>query len=370
MATTKSKNMLCWSITYDTLSTLEFMKGRYNGCPMTVYGHVLPGAASIARWAARVNSLTERAKYRIKVLDWYRMQGNNVSRTCWHFGIGRMTFYRWLRKFQRYGVVGLNEQSQRPKNFRRPTTAWNTVIRIVQLRKQYPAWSKYKLRALLAREGIQVSASTVGRVLKRRGLIDKRVSKKRRKAVLRPKVRFPRGLRISQPGDLSQMDTKCIMLPGGRKFYQFTAIDVLTKRRVLRVYPSESSRNGAHFLQECLLGFPFSIKAVQTDNGSTFLKEFDKLCKEKGLPHYFIYPRSPKQNTYVEISHWADDREFYKQGNVHLLLPVMQRKIKEREDIWNNIRPHEALGQLTPSEYFWKLQTERLPTKNVIVLQA
>ena len=346
------------------------MKGKYNGCRMTVYGTILPGAASIARSAALVNSLSERAKYKIKVLDWYRAHENNCSLTARHFGIGRMTLYRWIKQFKHYGPIGLNEKSRRPKRLRQPTTPWNAVIKIVQLRKQYPAWSKYKIKALLKRESIEVSPSTVGRVLKRRGLIDKKASRKRRKAALRPKARFPRGLRISQPGDLIQMDTKCINLPGGRKFYQFTAIDVLTKRRVLRVYPSESSRNGAHFLQECLLNFPFSIKAVQTDNGAPFLKEFDKLCKEKGLPHYFIYPRTPKQNTYVEISHWADEREFYQQGNIHLLLSVMQRKIREREDIWNNVRPHEALGQLTPVEYLLKLKTEKLPTRNVIILQA
>ena len=138
----------------------------------------------------------------------------------------------------------------------------------------------------------------------------------------------------------------------------------------MRVYPSESSRNGAKFLKECLTGFPFPIKAVQTDNGSTFQGEFDKLCQEKGIPHYFIYPRTPKQNSYVEISQEADEREFYQQGNVCSLLPVMQRKIKEWEDIWNNVRPHQALGQLTPSEYLLKLQTNRLPTKDVIVLQT
>ncbi|MDI6915981.1 MAG: integrase core domain-containing protein [Desulfitobacteriaceae bacterium] len=337
---------------------------------MTIYGYVLPGAASIARSASLVNSLTERAKYKIKILDWHRAHGNNNSLTARHFGLGRMTLYRWIRRFKQYGIIGLNEESRKPKRLRQPTTSWDTVIRIVQLRKQYPAWSKYKLRALLVREGILVSVSTVGRVLKRRGLIDKKVSKKRRRAALRPKARFPRGLRISQAGDMIQMDTRHIMLPGGKRFYQFTAIDVLGKRKVMRVYPSESSRNGAKFLEECLRGFPFPIKAVQTDNGSTFLREFDRLCQAKGIPHYFIYPRTPKQNTYVEISQGADKREFYQQGNVYSILPVMQRKIKEWEDIWNNVRPHEALGQLTPSEYLWKLQTQRLPTKDVIVLQT
>ncbi|MDP3763974.1 MAG: DDE-type integrase/transposase/recombinase [bacterium] len=346
------------------------MKGKYNGCRMTIYGTILPGAASIARSAALVNSLTERAKYKIKILDWHRSHGENTSQTARHFAIGRMTLYRWIRRFKHYGVIGLNEESKKPKHLRQPTTSSNTVVRAVQLRKQYPAWSKYKIKVLLGREGIEVSDSTVGRIFKRRGLIDKKASLKRRKAALRPKARFPRGLRISQPGDMVQMDNKHIMLPGGKKFYQFTAIDVLTKRRVLRVYSSESSRNGALFLQECFSSLPFTIRAVQTDNGSTFQKEFEKLCKEKNLPHYFIYPRTPKQNTYVEISHQADDREFYQQGNVCSLLPAMQEKIKEREDVWNNIRPHQALGQLTPSEYFWKLQTDRLPTKNVIVLQT
>jgi len=346
------------------------MKEKYNGCRMTIYGTILPGAATISRSAALVNLLTERAKYKIKILDWHRSHGNNNSLTARHFGISRMTLYRWIKRLKQYGITGLNEESRKPKQLRQPTTSWNTVIKIVQLRKQYPVWSKYKLRVLLAREGILVSASTVGRVLKRRGLINLKISKKRRKAALHPKARFPRGLRISQAGDMVQMDTKHIMLPGGKRFYQFTAIDVLTKRKVMRVYPSESSRNGAQFLEECWLGFPFPIKAVQTDNGSTFLKEFDKLCREKGLPHYFIYPRTPKQNTYVEISQGADKKEFYQQGNVCSLLPVMQRKIREWEDIWNNTRPHQALDYLTPSEYLLKLQNSRIPTKNVIVLQT
>ena len=104
--------------------------------------------------------------------------------------------------------------------------------------------------------------------------------------------------------------------------------------------------------------------------GSPFLKEFEDLCKKLGLPHYFIYPRSPKQNSYVEISHVADEREFYQQGNCHSLLPVMQRKIQEWENTWNTVRPHAALNYLTPQEYTEKLKQGRLPTKDTIVLQA
>lgn len=337
---------------------------------MTIYGSTLPGAASLARSAVLEELLTERAKQRLKVWDWYRAHGRNAALTARHFGIGRATLHRWLARYRERGPVGLNEESRTPKRLRQPTTPWHTVIRTVQLRKQYPAWSKYKLRALLSREGIGVSASTVGRVLKRRGLIDARASRKRRKAALHPRARFPRGFTISRPGDMVQMDTKHLMLPGGKKLFQFTAIDVLSKQRVLRVYPSESSRNGARFLEECLKGFPFPLRAVQTDNGAPFLKEFARSCEEKRLPHYFTYPRHPKQNSYVEISHGADEREFYQHGNVWSDREVMAEKLREWERVWNEVRPHEALGQLTPTEYLMKLQESRLPTKNVIILQT
>jgi len=248
--------------------------------------------------------------------------------------------------------------------------AWPGTARLVELRKEYPAGSKYKIASILNKEGFSISASTVGRVLKRKGLINGRVSQKRRRSARRPKARFPRGMRINAEGQLIQMDVKHIMLVGGRRFYQFTAIDVLSKRRVLRVYPSESSRNGAQFLQECLRSYPFPIQAIQTDNGSTFLKEFDRLCQERKLPHYFIQPRRPQQNSYVEISHQADEREFYQQGNVCSLLPVMQERIRDWEQTWNSFRPHQALGQMTPDEYSNRLKIKGLPTRDVIVLQT
>lgn len=337
---------------------------------MTIYGSILPGAASIARSAALTEQLTERAKFKVKVLDWHKAHEKNTSLAARHFGLARITVHRWLKAYKQNNLYGLNEKSRRPQHCRRPETSSDIVVKIMKLRKKYPAWSKYKIRKLLMDGGIVISASTVGRVLKRRGLINKKKSEKRRKAALRPKTRFPRGYAISRAGDLVQIDTKYIMLPGGRKLYQFTAIDVLTKYRVLRVYPSQSSRNGKLFLEECLKEFPFMIRAVQTDNGSEFLKEFEKKCKEIKIPHYFIYPRHPKQNSYVEASHSADEREFYPFGNVYQDRETMDKKVREWQLTWNTIRPHESLGQRTPMEYLGYLSFTTLPTKDVIILQA
>lgn len=346
------------------------MKGRYAGCHMTTYGYVLPRAGLVARSALRAGSLNKRAQARLRVLDWYQRHDKNLSLTSRRFGIQRLTLRTWIKKVKQYGPAGLNDQSHRPKRLRQPTTSWETTMKVVNLRKQYPAWSKYKLRVLLEGQGVQVSASTIGRILKRRGLIHHKISTKRRRAALHPKARFPRGLRISRPGDLIQMDTKHIMLPGGHRFYQFTAIDILTKTRVLRVYPSESSCNGAKFLEVCLRVFPFQVKAVQTDNGAPFLKDFDRSCQKKELPHYYIYPRTPKQNTYVEISHGADKREFYQQGNVYQNRRLMDQELQSWQKTWNEIRPHQSLNYLTPKAYLKKWQTSRLPTRDTITLQT
>ena len=346
------------------------MKGRYDGCRMTIYGSLLPGATAIARSALLTGNISERAKQRIRILDWHRVHGNNLSRTARHFCIHRRMLRQWRDRLAQSGPIGLNNHSCRPKQIRQPIISPEIVWQVVQMRKQYPAWSKYKIKILLESEQILISASTVGRILKRRGLIDKKISRKRSKSAKSPKARFPRGFKISRPGDMIQMDTKYIMLVGGRKYYQFTAIDVLSKRKIMRIYKTQSSENGARFLKECLLSFPFCVKTIQTDNGAPFQKYFDRLCRENNIPHYYIYPRNPKQNSYVEISHGADEREFYSQGNIEEDFEAMQRKIAWWENIWNDIRPHQALNYLTPNQYLNKWQTSRLPTKDVIILQT
>ena len=346
------------------------MKGRYNGRHMTIYGHILPGAASLTNWAARTN-ITEKAKQRLRVIDWLRLKGsNNVSLVARHFGLDRKTVRKWRDRLNQTGMLGLNDKSHRPKNIRKPTTNWKIVSEIIRIRKQYPAWSKYKIKRILSRQSIIVSASTVGRVLKRKDLIGQRISVKRTKAAKNPRKRFPKGFKIASAGDMVQMDTKYVNLIGGRRIYQFTALDVLTKRRVLKYYSSLTSKNGADFLRHCLNKFSFPIRTIQTDNGSEFLKYFEVLSKELNIPHYFIYPRTPKQNTYVEVSHLADKNEFYLQGNIGYDIKSMQKKLEEWEHTWNYIRPHEALNYLTPDEYLNRLQFIPLPTKNVIILQT
>ena len=143
------------------------MKGRYAGCHMTTYGSIFPGAVSIARWTNQTQSLTVKAKWRLKIIDWHKKHRENISLTARHFGLTRYTARLWLKRFKPIGIIALNDQSKRPKHLRRPTTSFAIVSETVKLRQCYPAWSKYKIQVLLKRKGLIVSASTVGRILKR-----------------------------------------------------------------------------------------------------------------------------------------------------------------------------------------------------------
>ncbi|MBD3282444.1 MAG: helix-turn-helix domain-containing protein [Candidatus Portnoybacteria bacterium] len=103
------------------------MKGRYSGRHMTIYTTTIPGAASIASWSYKVESLTIKAKHRLKIIDWHRSHGNNISLTSRHFGLTRHTTRQWLKRFNQYGVVGLNDLSRKPINLRKPTTSSNII---------------------------------------------------------------------------------------------------------------------------------------------------------------------------------------------------------------------------------------------------
>src|SRR3989344_6496492 len=151
------------------------MKGRYSGKHMTIYGSILPGAVAIARLASRTNGLTKKAKERLKIVDWHRAHARNISLTCRHFGIQRRILRDWIKRHKPLGAIGLNDKSRRPKRVRKPIISRELESKVIEIRKQYPSWGKYKIHAYLKKISIlNISASTVGRVMKRRGLIDKR----------------------------------------------------------------------------------------------------------------------------------------------------------------------------------------------------
>ena len=114
----------------------------------------------------RQSTISREAKKRLKRFDHYRKYGNGRL-TCRYFGISPQTFYRWKNRFDPYDLTTLEDQSRKPHKVRQPQAPPGVVERIQRLREQYPRWGKDKLAVLLKRESLEVSASTVGRVINR-----------------------------------------------------------------------------------------------------------------------------------------------------------------------------------------------------------
>jgi transposase InsO family protein len=92
---------------------------------------------------------------------------------------------------------------------------------------------------------------------------------------------------------------------------QYTAIDCVSRKRKLIGYSIKTAKNAGLFLDRVIKAFPFRIRAIVTDNGSEFKKEFDLACITKKIPHYWTEPDTPDQNAFVESSYRIDRKEFY-----------------------------------------------------------
>lgn len=335
------------------------MHGRY-GVPMNTYGTRLPGAARIAR----VPVLSREAKRRLSWMDWYARHGRNARRTCRHFGISPDTFYTWFRRYDPRNLSSLEDRSRRPHRVRQPMTPPDDVAQIKALRERYPRWGEDKLAILLGREGREFSPSTVGRRLRdlrKRGLLvePRRTYTKHRGLMLRRPHAAPKPWDYvpEAPGDLVEIDTLSVtVLPGIRRFH-FSAREVVSKWDIAETSTSKTSRAAARILDVLQARAPFPLKALQIDGGSEFKAVFERECQRRKIPLFVLPPQSPKLNGCVERAQRTWREEFYA---LHRVSPDSiaehRRQLRDWERTYNTIRPHQALGYLTPAEFLlrWK----------------
>jgi putative transposase len=315
--------------------------------------------------AAAAPALSRRAEVRLAMLDWHRAHGANVSRTARHFGFSRPTVYRWLERFDRRRLETLEDRPSRPVRRRRPTWTLAELVAVRRLRGHYPRWGKDKLAVLLRREGIGLSVSMVGRILARlRATGELREPRRRRIGARhagwrRPHaVRKPRDLVVERPGDLVQLDTLDVRPLPGLVLKQFTARDVVSRWDTLELSGSASSRAAIAILDALAARMPFRVRALSVDNGAEFMAAFEQACAERGIALLTLPPRSPKLNGCVERANRTHTEEFYEVTAAEGSLADLRPALRAWETTYNTIRPHQALGYLTPAEYLARWRTE------------
>ena len=93
------------------------------------------------------------------------------------------------------------------------------------------------------------------------------------------------------------------------------------------------------------------VHAIQVDGGSEFQAGFEEACRERGIRLFVLPPRSPKLNGCVERAQRTHTEEFYEVNDFSLEMAPLNRELLAWERIYNTVRPHQALGYLTPHQF-------------------
>jgi len=151
---------------------------------------------------------------------------------------------------------------------------------------------------------------------------------------------------------------------GGRRFRTFNLIDDCTREVLaIEIDTSLSSKRIIRTLERVILdrGKP---NIIRTDNGPEFTsKDLELWARDNEIQIQFIQPGRPMQNGYIE-----QFNRIYRESilDAYLFFELEQVRILTDEwmDEYNNRRPHESLGNLTPNEWKMKKLTPELSTFN------
>lgn len=302
-----------------------------------------------------------------RVLFISRLQdGEKMVDLCREFGISRKTGYKFLERFEKFGEIGLFDQSRRPLKLARSTTL-EIENMILQLRHEHPTWGAAKIREVLGRKnpGRHLPArSTVHEILLRNGLIK---DKKR----LRRYKSCPTNLRQSKvANDLWCADFKGQFRLGNRSYcYPLTITDHASRYLIC----CEGLENTCS--EESRMVFEIAFKehglpmAIRTDNGNPFstrgLLGLSRLAiwwLKLGIEVERIEPGKPQQNGRHERMHLTLKQETTRPAAQNFL--QQQERFDLFKHTFNHERPHEALKMATPASQY-QVSTRKYPSHDL-----
>jgi transposase InsO family protein len=293
--------------------------------------------------------LRERVKFIAACLK----EDDSFSAICDGFGISRQKGYKWWNRYKEQGLDGLHDLSRRPHSNSR-AIAPSVIELVVELRERKPHWGPRKLLAILERDYPRIEfpvASTIGSILRSRGL----VSKRRRRAA---SVGYGEQLSsFDGPNSVWCADFKGHFFVGDKHCNPLTITDGFSRfllrctglKRTLHA-PVQKVFESA--FRE--FGLP---NVIRTDNGPPFasvttggLSRLAVWWIQLGIRPERILPGHPEQNGRHERMHRTLKAETAKPPAS--TFAAQQRRFNDFIQEYNFERPHEALGQLPPSTLY------------------
>ncbi len=234
-------------------------------------------------------------------------------------GVSDRTVRKWLARYAAEAAAGLADRSCRPRRSPRATPPL-LVSWVEHLRRQ--RWAGAEIA-----QALQLSASTVARLLRRQGLA--------RLRQLEPPVPVQR-YEWAQPGDLLHLDVKKLgrigrvghRITGDRRAqvrgigweFVHVAVDDASRLAYVEVLPDEGGVTATQFLWRARAWFRrhgIRVRRVLTDNGSGYVSDrFARLCRSTGVRHLRTRPYTPRTNGKAErfiqtlLREWAYRRAY------------------------------------------------------------
>ena len=294
--------------------------------------------------------ITEEMRYRKRLCEYALKYG--VTKAARKYHTNRQFVYRQLEKYD--GTLkSLALKSRRPHSH--PNAHTEEELNLIKKVK-----SRYGIDGL-AEVYVQLQKRGYTRSY---GSMVKQISKlPKEKTKLRKGYTKHEEIRGQYPGDKVQVDIKyvpreCLVFDTqDKKYYQITAIDEYSRKRVLEIVDEKSVTNTTRFVKKLEKTMGLEINTIQTDNGPEFVNNqvetkeqtiFEKTLESLGISHRRTRPYSPWQNGKVERSHKIDGERFYSR-NEFSSVEDLKKKLKRYNSRYNNISK-KVLGFKSPNE--------------------
>ena len=278
----------------------------------------------------------------------------SMTERCQRFNISRKTGYKWVQRHRDGGIDALKDLPRRPRHCPDRTPEAVTKI-VIEARQAHPRWRPRKLLDYLRPRYPALdfpAASTVGDLLKRKGLVQARRSRQRHS---HPGTN---ALVAEAPGQVWTADFKGeFRIGSGRYCYPLTIQDAYS-RYVLacRGLPSTAHGGAKPVFQRVFERFGLP-QVIRTDNGSPFasraiagLSRLSLWWIQLGIDHDRIAPGCAQQNGRHERMHRTLKAETTRPPEA--TFAAQQRRFEAFRAEFNELRPHQALGGGVPSSYF------------------
>jgi len=327
--------------------------------------------------------LSPAAKKRLNwMYELYYRQNGNVSKAYLKLGISRQWLSAIKNTFEKSGKDprSLEPESRAPHDTsNRGRISKETENLIIKVREQsLNVWGKEKIAYVMKRDyGVKVDPNTANKYLRIHGLIDPKISLKNSNAwkakkereqnpqSISAKWRPPKAIKDYAPGALVERDIKFIPIPDKQSAHgpandafwsQHTFIDSFTRIRGLELTAGHTAADAVSCRQKIRARLPFGIASENSDNGSENNGAYHQELRDTNTFHFYSNSGTPTDNPRVERSHLTDDLEFYKKGGIKKTFNEQQLATAGWEHFYDWVRPHQALANLTPMEFYqlWK----------------